>query len=290
MLVLLSAASLLLQAVISVHTELVAVPVTVLDHRGSPLTGLRQSDFRVFDNGSERPILAVRQGDEPVTLGVIVDASLSMAAKTPAVLAAVSAVLESSRADSELFAVDFNDRVSFVLPQGRSFTHDAAELRMALTSVRAEGRTALYDGVLRGLEHLQRGHTDRRVLIVISDGGDNASRGTSAEVLALAHRSDAVIYGIGLLGSSSMDTEENAGVLKRLCRDTGGLAYFPRTLDEIASASAGVARAVREQYTLGFAPAPRGDGPALRTIKVTVRAQGHGRLRIRTRSGYVIEP
>jgi VWFA-related protein len=290
MLASLFAASFLLQAVISVHTELVAVPVTVLDHRGSPLTGLSPADFRVFDNGRPSPILAFRQGDEPVTLGVIVDASLSMATKTPAVLAAVSAVLDSSRAETELFAVDFNDQVAFVLPQGRGFTHDAAALRVALTSIRAEGRTALYDGVLRGLEHLQRGHTNRRILIVISDGGDNASRGTYAEVLALARRSDAVIYGIGLLGSSSMDEEENAGVLKRLCRDTGGVAYFPRTLDQIASASADVARTVREQYTLGFAPAPRAEGPAFRTIKVTVRAQGHGHLRIRTRSGYVIEP
>jgi Ca-activated chloride channel homolog len=290
MFALLSAACLLLQAVISVHTELVTVPVTVTDRRGHPLKGLHQDDFRVFEDGRPRSIAAFRQGDEPVTLGLIVDRSQSMQSKTPALLAAVSAVLESSRRDSELFAVDFNDHVSFALRDGRTFTNDGGELRAALTAIRAEGRTALYDGLIQGLQHLQRGRTSRRVLIVISDGGDNASRATYADVLALAHRSDAVIYAIGLVGAPLMDKEENGGVLKRLCRDTGGAAYFPRTLEETAAVSAGVARSVRELYTLGFAPGPRGDGPAFRTIKVTVAAEGRGRLRIRTRSGYVVEP
>ena len=290
MLALLSAAFLLLQAVISVHTELVAVPVAVTDQRGHSLKGLRQDDFRVFEDGRPRPIVAFRQGDEPVTLGLIVDRSQSMRSKTPALLAALSAVLESSRPDSELFAVDFNDRVSFALGDGRTFTNDAGELMAALTGIRAEGRTALYDGVMKGLQHLQLGYASRRVLIVVSDGGDNASRATYAEVLALAHRTDAVIYGIGLVGAPLMDREENGGALKRLCRDTGGAAYFPRTLDDTAVVSAEVARSVREQYTLGFAPAPRGNGPAFRTIKVKVTAEGRGRLRIRTRSGYVVEP
>jgi Ca-activated chloride channel homolog len=290
MFALLSAACVLLQAVISVHTELVAVPVAVTDHRGHPLKGLHQDDFRVFEDGRPRPIVAFRHGDEPVTLGLIVDRSQSMQPKTPALLTAVSALLESSRSDSELFAVNVNDRVAFALRDGRTFTNDPVELRSALIATRAEGRTALYDGVIQGLRHLQRGHANRRILIVVSDGGDNASRATSAEVLALAHRSDAVIYAIGLIGASSMDTEENAGVLKRLCRDTGGAAYFPRTLEEIAAVSAEVARSVREQYTLGFAPGPSGDGPAFRTIKVTVAGDGRGRLRIRTRSGYVVDP
>jgi VWFA-related protein len=290
MLVLLSAAALLLQAVISVHTELVAVPVTVTDRQGHPLKGLRQDDFRVFEDGRPRPILAFRQGDEPVTLGLIVDRSQSMQSKAPALRAAVSAFLESSSGASELFAVDFNDRVSFALGDGRFFTHDIGELRTRLTAIRAEGRTALYDGVMQGLQHLQLGHANRRVLLVVSDGGDNASRATYADVLALAHRSDAVIYAIGLIGAPLMDNEENGGALKRLCRATGGVAYSPRTLEETAAASAEVARNVREQYTLGFAPAPRGDGPSFRTITVTVTAEGRGRLRVRTRSGYVLEP
>jgi Ca-activated chloride channel family protein len=288
--VLLSAACLLLQAVISVQTELVAVPVTVTDRSGHPMTGLKQEDFLVYEDGRARPITAFRQGEEAVTLGLIVDRSLSMQPKTAALVAAVSALLESSRPDSELFAVEFSDRVAFALNDGVAFTHDPAELRAAVIAHHAEGRTALYDGVIEGLQHLQLGHTNRRVLIVVSDGGDNASRSTYAEVLALAHRSDTVIYAIGLLGAASMEDEENAGALKRLCRDTGGSAAFPRTLEEIKAVSIDIARSVREQYTLGFVPAPRTAGPAFRSLKVTVTGSGRGRLRVRTRSGYVVEP
>jgi len=202
----------------------------------------------------------------------------------------MSPVWNQLKQDSELFAVYVNDRVSLALRDGRAFTDDGDELRTALTALRADGRTALYDGVIQGLQHLQRGHTNRRVLIVVSDGGDNASRATYADVLALAQRSDAVIYAIGLVGAPPTDEDENRGLLKRLCRATGGEAYFPRSIEETAAVSAAVARSVREQYTLGFVAASRGDGPAFRAIEVTVTAEGRGRLRIRTRSGYVVEP
>jgi Ca-activated chloride channel family protein len=127
------------------------------------------------------------------------------------------------------------------------------------------------------------------VLVIVSDGGDNASRRTLAEVLALARHSDVVIYAIGLLGDQ-LGEEEDAGVLKRLCRDTGGAAYFPRTLAEVGAVSTAVADSLREQYTLGFAPRGAKDGPAFRRITVTVTATGRSHLHVRTRSGYLIRP
>jgi Ca-activated chloride channel family protein len=212
-----------------------------------------------------------------------------MRPKTQALLAAVTSLLRTSRTDDELFAVDFNDDVSLALAAGRPFTNDADELAAALGAVRAEGRTALYDGVAAGLEHLEGGRAERRALVLVSDGGDNGSRRTYAEVLALARRSDAVIYAIGLMGSSPAEEQEDAGLLQRLCKDTGGVAYFPKTDAEIAEASATVASDLREQYTLGFAPAERTDGRTFRKIEVTASAPGFGRLRVRTRSGYIAE-
>jgi Ca-activated chloride channel family protein len=285
---LLPAVLLLLQAVISVHTELVAVPVTVTDARGHHVGGLSQENFRVFENGRPQPIAVFHHGDAPVTLGLIIDRSQSMRTKTPALQAAVSALLQSSRPDDELFAVDFNDRVSFALPGGRPFTNDAKELEASLTAVDAAGQTALYDGVAEGLQHLQLGHAEKHALIVVSDGGDNASRRTYAEVLALARRSDVVIYAIGLLGTPPAEEEEDAGLIKRLCKDTGGAAYFPRSAEEIIAASTHIARDFREQYTLGFAPGTHTDGRAFRRIEVRVSAAGQRRLHVRTRSGYVV--
>ncbi len=285
---LLPAVLLLLQAVISVHTELVAVPVTVTDGHGHHVSGLSQDDFRVYEDGRQQPIALFHRGDAPITLGMVVDRSQSMRPKSAALLTAVSALLQATRPGDELFAVGFNDRVSSAPAAGRPFTHDATEIRVALLAIHAEGRTALYDGVAEALQHLKLGASEKKALIVVSDGGDNASRGTYARILALARQSDAVIYAIGLLGTPPVVEEEDAGLIKRLCKDTGGVAYFPRTTEEIVAASASVARDLREQYTLGFAPGARTDGRAFRRIQVRVSAAGHGRLHVRTRLGYMV--
>ena len=284
----LATALLLLQAVISVHTELVTVPVIVTDARGHHVSGLAREDFRVFEDGRPRPIAVFARGDAPVLLGLVVDRSQSMRGKGPALRAAVSALLQASRPDDELFAVGFADNVSFALAGSRPFTHDVGELETAVFAMPAGGRTALYDGVAEALQHLQLGPAARRVLVVVSDGGDNASAETYRRVLALARQSDAVIYAIGMMGTPPAQEEEDAGLLERLCRDTGGVAYLPRSDEDIVAASTSVARDIREQYTLGFEPGPRHDARVFRRIEVTVSAAGHGRLHVRTRSGYLV--
>ena len=289
MLLLLPALLMLLQSVIAVHTELVVVPVVVTDSQGRHVADLNEQSFHVFEDGRLRPTAAFHRGDAPITLGLIVDRSQSMRPKTQALLTAVSAVLRTIRKDDEVFAVDFNDNVSYELPRDHPFTNDPSQIHAALIAARSEGRTALYDGVAAGLKQLRAGHGERRALIVISDGGDNASTQKYADVLALARQSDGVIYAIGLLAASAED-DEDAGSLKRLCRDTGGMAYFPRTAGEIADVSAQVAAELREQYTLGFLPGAPTQTRGFRKIAVTVAAEGRGRLRVRTRSGYVIAP
>ena len=287
---LLLTAFLLVQAVISVRTELVTVPVIVTDGRGRHVSGLRQDDFRVYEDGRPQPIAVFHHGDAPVTLGLVVDRSQSMRPKTPAVRAAVSALLRANRPDDELFAVGFNDRVSLALPDGRPFTSDATTLERAVSAVPTGGRTALYDGVVEALRHLQLGPTKKSVLIVISDGGDNASRATYAQVRALARQSQAVIYAIGLLRVSQIaEEEEDAGLLERLCKDTGGVAYFPRSVDEVAAVSLQIAADLRQQYTLGFAPGTPSVRGAFRRIEVKVSAAHRGRLHVRARSGYTQE-
>jgi VWFA-related protein len=154
-------------------------------------------------------------------------------------------------------------------------------------AVRAWFYPGRYDGVAEGLRQLRSGHGERRALVVISDGGDNASVRRYSDVLALVRQSDAVIYAIGLMGASPEDEDNDAGLLRRLCRDSGGVAYFPRTMEEIAAVSAHIAADLGAQYTLGFVPEERPAASAFRKIEVKVTAPGHGRLHVRTRSGYV---
>ena len=271
------------QSAISVKTELVALPVRVTDANGSFVSGLRLQDFRVYEDRRLQKVTLFQEGDTPVTVGLVVDHSRSMGPMLPEVAAAVSSFAQSSNLQDEMFVVDFNDDVSVELLNGKAFTHDPRELANAVLSVRARGRTALYDAVAEGLLHLQLGHCDRKALIIVSDGGDNASQQKFSQILAQARQSQVLIYSIGLIG----DTEEvNPAVLRRLSKATGGIAYFPDRAHTVTSISAQIARDLREQYTLGFSPENANKAHSFRKIEVKVAVSGHGKVRVRTRSGY----
>ena len=271
------------QSTISVKTELVALPVSVTDANGSFVSGLSPQDFRVYEDGRLQKVIVFQQGDTPVTVGLIVDHSRSMGPKLAEVAAAVSAFARSSNPQDEMFVVDFNDDVSVELLGGKPFTNDAKELEKAVAAVSARGQTALYDAVAEGLIHLQLGHCDRKALIIVSDGGDNASHQKFSQVLASAQQSQVLIYSIGLIG----ETEEvDPAVLRRLSKATGGIAYFPNSTNTVTNISTQIARDLREQYTLGFAPEKTNKTRSFRKIEVKVAAPGRGKVRVRTRSGY----
>jgi Ca-activated chloride channel family protein len=264
-------------------TDLVVLPVSVTDSNGNFVSGLSSQSFRVYDNGRLQRVTAFQDGDTPVTVGLIVDHSRSMNPKLPEVAAAVSAFAQSSNPEDEMFVVDFNDDVTVELLNGKPFTNDAQELAKAVSAIRARGRTALYDAVAEGLLHLQLGQWDKKALIIVSDGGDNASQQKYSQILALAQRSQVSIYSVGL---ADADEEENPDVLRRLSKATGGIAFFPSSLQGVADISRRIARDLREQYTLGFVPEKTGSADSFRQLTVKVAAPVHGKLRVRTRPGY----
>jgi Ca-activated chloride channel family protein len=272
------------QTKIAVSANLVLLPVKVTDAHGAFVTRLTVEDFRVFEDGQLQKLTVFEEGDTPVTVGLIVDHSRSMGAKLPDVVAAVTSFAHSSNSQDEMFVVDFNDDVLIELMKGKAFSNDAKELAEALRAVSARGRTALYDAVSEGLHHLQYGHLEKKALIIISDGGDNASHLKYSQVLAQARQSQALIYSIALVGSDN--EEENPGLLRRLCKDSGGIAYFPRAGESVTDVSTQIARDLREQYTLGYAPQNMKRVDAFRKIEVKVSAPGRGRLHVRTREGY----
>jgi len=274
------------QGTISVVTELVVLPVRVTGEDGDFVSGLTQEQFRVSEEGRRQPITLFRQEDRPVTVGLVVDHSSSMGPKLQSVAAAVSAFAQSSNPEDEMFVVDFGDSVSVESPGGKPFSSNPRDLAQAVSAVSARGMTALYDAVAEGLNHLQLGRSDKKALIIVSDGGDNASKRKYADVLELARRSQAVIYVIGLIDEHE---EENPTVLRRLCKDTGGLAFFPKQGQSVSEISSNIARDLREQYTIGFSPEKKNDG-SFRKIHVEVTAPGRGKLQVRTRSGYSLAP
>jgi VWFA-related protein len=185
-----------------------------------------------------------------------------------------------------MFIVNFTERVLLGLPAAIPFTNSATELEDAISNAPAAGMTALYDGVVKGIGQLQAGSHAKKVLLVISDGGDNASARDLAHVLKMAEQSGAIIYTIGLFDDA--DPDRNPKVLKRLARQTGGEAFFPDQLDTVAAVCENIAREIRNQYTIGYVSTnvtPRG---AYRKVRV-VAATGDRNLVVRTRAGYIAE-
>lgn len=272
------------QPKISITTEMVVLPVNVTDPNGAFVSGLQKEQFRVYEDGRIQNVTLFAEEDSPVTAGILVDHSRSMRSKLSDVGAAVSTFARSSNPEDEMFVVDFNDTVSVQSLAGKPFTSDPRVLERAVSAVSAQGQTALYDAIAEGLKHLELGNREKKALIIVSDGGDNASRHKFSEVLSLARRAHAVIYSVGLFGSSD---EENPAALEKLCRETGGIAFFPRPSQSISEIATAIARDIREQYTIGYAPPKELHGNSFRKIAVKVSAPDRGRLRVRTRTGYL---
>src|ERR1700719_2134120 len=268
---------------ITAQVSLVLLPVTVTDREGHFVTGLDASDFHVFEDGHPQQIKLFRHEDTPVTVGILVDRSGSMAARRGDVLAGAQAFVQASNPQDREFVINFSDKVEFGLPANVAFTSNVNELKNALLFVPPSGRTALFDAIAAGLTHFRRDDPDKKVLLLISDGGDNASRYNFVQVLRMAQSSNVIIYTIGLLDEHSAD--QNPSVLKKLARETGGYAYFPNSTAQIVNVCREIAQEVRDQYTLGYDP-PENGRQGYRKIRVTVTAHGRGKLFVRTRGGY----
>ena len=269
---------------ISVDVNLVVLHATVTDRQGGFISNLGEQDFEVYEDRAPQHIRFFSSEDIPVTVGLIVDHSTSMRPKIAEVAAAARTFVRSSNPQDEMFVVNFNERVSLGLPAAIRFSDNSAQLEDAIGSAPSLGMTALYDAIARALEQLQAGSRDKKVLIVVSDGGDNASTHTLAEVMTLARQSNAVIYTIGLF--DDYDEEKNPGVLRRLAQATGGEAFLPDELREVLTICERIARDIRHQYTIGYAPTNVARDGSYRAIQLLAWEKGH-RLSVRTRSGYI---
>jgi Ca-activated chloride channel homolog len=269
---------------IRVSVGLVVLHATVQNHRGNLVSGLTKDEFQVYENGARQQIKYFSHEDIPVTVGLVIDNSGSMRPKVRDVIAAALAFARSSNPQDQMFVVNFNEHVRFALPENAPFTDQPGQLQVALSSVKADGETALYDAIAAALEHLKSGNRDKKVLIVISDGGDDASKERLRQVLAMARQSDAIIYTLGIFDQN--DPDQNPHVLKQLARETGGEAFLPESLSEVVPICKQIARDIRNQYTLAYVPTDRKQDGTYRAIQVMAEAPHRGRLFVRTRAGY----
>jgi VWFA-related protein len=272
--------------VFSSRSEVVLVHVSVLDGKSHLVSGLPEQSFKVFENDQPQTITFFHNQDNPVTVGLVLDCSTSMQRKRDAVIAAGLAFAQSSHPADELFTVNFNEAVWSGLPAAIPFTNDVNQLREALQRSSARGKTALFDAVRFGLNHLGKGQRQKKVLILVSDGGDNASTSTFDDVLRAAQATDAVIYAVSL--SDQYDSNANPDVLRKLTRATGGKAYFPDNPKDSTAVLAQIANDIRSGYTIGYVPPSTGDG--YRKIRVEARTPDGRSLSVRARPGYVAGP
>ena len=264
-------------------TDLAVIHVSVVDKHAGFVSGLPRDAFAVYENGRPQPIALFANDDTPVSVGLVIDSSQSMFTRRDAVIAASMAFAESSHPDDEMFTLNFNERVWPGLPDGQAFTSDHAELHAALNRSGSRGKTALFDAIDAGLSHLDAGTMTRKVLIVVSDGGDNASAKRYEDVLDAALRRDVVIYTVAIY--DGYDRDANPQVLRDLAAATGGEACFPKGLADVGPALERIAHDIRSSYTIGYAP-PAGATAAARSIRVDVRPQGR-KLTVRARSAYI---
>ena len=269
---------------ISVDVHLVVLQATVRDREGHTVRELSRQDFELFEDGAPQRIRLFRHEDTPVTVGLVIDHSGSMRRKLADVTAGARAFVHSSNSDDQMFVVNFNENVSLGLPIGVRFSDSVEQLGSAIWGAPAIGTTALYDAIIEALKRLQEGTSEKKVLIVISDGGDNASKARLDRVLKMAEQSNAVIYTIGIFDAE--DPDRNPKVLHRLAQETGGEAFFPTRLSETVDICERIARDIRDQYTIAYSSTNEKWDGAYHKVRLTARVKENGKLSVRTRAGY----
>jgi Ca-activated chloride channel family protein len=279
---------------INVSVNLVVLHATVVDKKGRMINDLTEKDFRVIEDGTPQKLAVFSHADIPVTMGIDIDDSGSMRDKRAAVNEAALTFVKTSNPDDQVFVVNFNDE--YYLDTPGNFASNMEELKGALAKIDSRGGTALYDAVSASLDHLKLGNRDKKALLVITDGEDNASRYSFADLLRQAQQSNAVIYCIGLLGEEhpgglfkihGSGDKRAAKILKELAEATGGKAYFPRSLDQVEPICVAIARDIRNQYTLGYYPTNAKKDGTFRRVEIQLTNHSDSKhYTVRTRPGY----
>ena len=268
--------------VFKAEVQNVLLHATVVDDKNRLVMNLDKNAFAIFENNQPQTILSYAREDVPVAMGIIIDNSGSMREKRDKVNKAALNLVRSSNPQDQVFVVNFNDEYYLDQP----FTNNIKLLKEALEKVEARGGTALYDAIVASADYMKKNaRLQKKVLFVVTDGADNASRETLEEaVRRLQEENGPSVYAIGLLGEEKERRARRA--LETIAQRTGGIAFLPRTIDEVDEISSTIAHDIRSQYNIGYKPSTPKSVGGYRTIHVEAHAKGYGKLTVRTRTGY----
>jgi Ca-activated chloride channel homolog len=269
------------------NVDEVVLNATVIDDKQHLVPTLSKTDFKIFEDGVEQTITSFQHQDIPISLGMIVDNSGSMRTKREAVNKSALDLVHSSNPEDESFVVNFSDEAYI----DQDFTASIPKLREGLSHIDSKGGTALYDAVVASADYLTKNaKRTKQVLLVITDGEDNASSTTLEEtVRRIQDLQGPVVYCIGLLYADEgggREVHRARRALEMLANETGGIAFFPKNLGQVDDVAAEVARDIREQYTIGYHSTKAANLGGFRAVHVEAKAKGYGRLTVRTRTGY----
>jgi Ca-activated chloride channel family protein len=269
----------------SAESDLVVLQVTVFDRHGDSVRQLTRDVFHVVEDGAPQTITMFSGEEAPVAVGLLVDNSSSMLTRRGMVTAGVRAFAESSKTDDQAFTIVFNEHVRRALPETVAFTSNPVLLQASVAALPAGGKTALHDAVIAGLDQLDTADRQKHVLVVLSDGEDNASRQSERDMLRRVETSNALIYAVS---TARLDTSVgNEGLLRRMARSTGGELFTPRTERDVVAAFADVGVKIRQGYTLGYVPTNSAHDGSYRKLIVRVLAPGMRAPVVHVRDGYL---
>lgn len=271
------------------NVDEVLLNCTVVDDKGNLVRNLKPGDFHVWEDGVPQTIASFQHQDIPVAMGILVDNSGSMRDKRAAVDAAALDLVRASNPEDTAFIVNFSDRA--YLDQG--FTSNISLLERGLSRFDSKGTTAIYDAVAASAAELSKyAKQPKQVLLIVTDGADNASRLTLQQAIRRVQGlAGPVVYSIGLLYGDEPDEARRAqAALETLSNDTGGLAFFPSSLQDVGAIAQKVAQDIRNQYTIGYHSTKSPMLGGYRAVRVEARAPGYGKLIVRTKKGYFPKP
>jgi len=276
---------------ISVKTDLVTLTLTVTDLYGRFVSGLTKSAFTVFDGGEEQEITFFSDTDAPISVGILFDVSGSMSGeKIGKARKALERFINTSHPSDEYFLIAFNSRAQLLLDR----TRDGEAVLEKLAMVKPKDSTALYDAAYLGVERVTRGTRQKKAMLIISDGQDNASRYNFSEVRRLLKESDVTVYAVGIMDdhdAGSASGMQGQAFLDELASVTGGKSFYPQTDIEMDEIFERIALELRHQYSVGFTPKNFTPDGKWHKVKTKVKPpRGISRLTVRTREGYYASP